>query len=97
MTGIERREFVKGAAGVAVGLAGMPALLRGQDDRMVRVGLIGIGDRGTGLLDLMLRRPDTMVKAICDVDPEAIARTFRAPRWMAGASGAVLRTEPSPK
>jgi predicted dehydrogenase len=86
MTGIERREFVKGAASVAVGLAGVPTLLRGQDDRMARLGLIGIGDRGTGLLDLMLRRPDTTVNAICDVDPEAIARG-REQLEASGASG----------
>ena len=41
---------------------------------MVRMGLIGIGDRGTGTLRLMLRRADVEVRAICDIDPEGIAR-----------------------
>ncbi len=75
MTGnIERREFVRGAAGVVVGLAAMPPVLRGRDDRRVRIGFIGTGGRGRSLLDLVLRRDDCDVHAICDVDPEAIQR-----------------------
>lgn len=72
---IERREFVVGAAGAIAGLAGMPAVLRGLDDRRVRLGFIGTGGRGRSLLDLVLRRADCAVNAICDVDPEAIQRT----------------------
>jgi len=71
--GIERRTFVKGAAGAVAGLAGVPTLLRGLDDRRVRLGIIGTGGRGRSLLGLALRRGDCDVKAICDIDPEAIA------------------------
>ncbi len=69
---IERRDFIKGAAGAAAGLAGVPAVLRGRDDRKVRVGVIGTGLRGRSLLGLILRRPDTEVPALCDIDPEAL-------------------------
>ncbi|MDH3571559.1 MAG: twin-arginine translocation signal domain-containing protein, partial [Gemmatimonadota bacterium] len=72
MSSIERRDFIKGAAGAAVGLAGMPAILRGTDDRKVRLGIIGTGGRGRSLLGLLLRRTDTAVNALCDIDPEAL-------------------------
>ncbi|MDH3457240.1 MAG: Gfo/Idh/MocA family oxidoreductase [Gemmatimonadota bacterium] len=69
---IERRDFIKGAAGAAVGLAGMPAVLRGADDRKVRVGVIGTGLRGRSLLGLILQRSDTEVPALCDIAPDAL-------------------------
>ena len=69
-----RRGFIRTSTGAAAAVAGFPQLLRGQDDRVVRMGLIGIGDRGTGTLRLMLRRADVEVRAICDIDPEGIAR-----------------------
>jgi predicted dehydrogenase len=73
MSALERRDFIKGAAGVAAGLAGMPPLLlRRRDDRTVRLGIIGTGGRGRSLLGLALRRGDTEVNALCDIDPEAL-------------------------
>ncbi len=71
---LDRRTFVQSSTGVAAAVAGFPYVRRRQDDRRVRMGLIGIGDRGTGTLRLMLRRDDVDVRAICDIDPEAIAR-----------------------
>ncbi len=73
MPAIDRREFLKGGAGAAVTLSGLsPAILLGQDDRQVRLGVIGVGGRGTSLLRLLLRRTDTQVKALCDVRPDAV-------------------------
>jgi predicted dehydrogenase len=69
---IERRDFIRGAAGAAAGLAGVPAVLRGRDDREVRVGVIGTGLRGRSLLGLLLQRSDTEVPALCDITPEAL-------------------------
>jgi predicted dehydrogenase len=69
---IERRDFIKGAAGAAAGLAGLPAVLRGRDDRKIRVGVIGTGLRGRSLLGLILQRPDTEVPALCDIAPDAL-------------------------
>jgi len=41
----------------------------------VRIGFIGIGERGRNHLNIVLRRDDCEVTAICDIDPDAIARS----------------------
>ncbi len=75
MPSIDRRDFIKGGAGAAVALSGMsPAILTGRDDRKVRIGIIGVGLRGTSHLRLLLRRDDTSITALCDIKPEAAQR-----------------------
>jgi predicted dehydrogenase len=64
MNELTRRSFVKGAASIAAGLS--PLAARGGDDA-VRLGLIGVGNRGDQLLDAFLRLPDARIVAICDV------------------------------
>lgn len=71
-----RRDFIKktAAAGLGLGLANMPQFSFAsdkKDDKLVGVGLIGVGLRGRNHLDLLLRRDDCTVKAICDIDPAA--------------------------
>ena len=83
-----RRDFLKvglmgaGAAvmagakdAVAATQAAGPAILRRRDDRVARLGFIGVGLRGRSHLDLALRRDDTRVVALCDIDPAAIAES----------------------
>ncbi len=53
-----------------------PGILTGKDDRQVRVGIIGVGGRGRSLLRLLLRREDTVVNAICDINPVAIQKSL---------------------
>jgi predicted dehydrogenase len=75
MSFIDRRDFIRGGAGAAMALSGMsPSLLTRRDDRKVRVGIIGVGGRGTSLLNLLLRREDTTILALCDIKPEAVQR-----------------------
>jgi len=73
-----RREFVRNMTLASAGLAlfrpdqlfaSVPA------DRKVRLGFIGTGFRGEGHVALALRRPDTEVVAICDVDDRMLQRT----------------------
>ena len=73
---VNRRKFIKTttAAGVGLSLMGFPKLVSGKDDRKVRMALIGVGLRGRNHLHLLLQRPDTEVVAICDIDPEALAK-----------------------
>lgn len=66
-----RREFIKTGAVAAAGLSVMPNILLGNDDRKVRLGFVGVGLRGSGLLGLAARRKDTIINAICDINPEA--------------------------
>ncbi len=67
-----RREFVKKTALVSAGITLAPQLSWGQSftttkDRL-KVGLIGVGLRGTNHLQNLLFRDDCDVTAICDID-----------------------------
>ena len=72
--GTTRREFLKKTAttatGIAVGLGSMNASVfarsEGANDR-VRVGFIGLGNRGTQLLKRFMAHDDVEIAALCDV------------------------------
>jgi len=67
MTEQTRRTFVKQAAlGTAAVLAFPPATVLGANDR-VRVGMIGVGDRGSDLLEQVLKVPNVELVAMADV------------------------------
>lgn len=73
--GITRRQFLGAAAGVSAGLALGKGLLAEGDRRMaVRVGCIGVGARGTFLMDTLLCFPDVEVPAVCDISAGAAAQ-----------------------
>lgn len=61
---MQRRNFIKaGAAAVAA-----PAIVRAAAaPQKVRMGFIGVGNRGTQLLHLFMRQDDVEVTALCDV------------------------------
>ncbi|WP_420379750.1 Gfo/Idh/MocA family protein [Gilvibacter sp.] len=67
-----RREFVKQSALVGTGLALSPAFAFAQDIKplteKLRVGLIGVGLRGTNHLQNLLYRDDVEIVAVCDID-----------------------------
>lgn len=95
---MKRRDFLR--AGAAAGLAlSMPSqrsdrttLIRSAStpkDDLVRIGIIGVGLRGREHLRLALRRDDTSVVAICDIDQAAIDLS----QEMIGASGKVQALE----
>lgn len=64
-----RRDFIKAASLTGVGMTILPSgvLFSKQKEEKVRIGLIGVGLRGQNHLDLLLRRADVEVVAICDV------------------------------
>jgi predicted dehydrogenase len=68
MRKLSRREFAKRtvAAGFATALGHMRML--GANDR-IRLGFIGVGNRGDQVLDAFLRSRDAEVVAICDLYP----------------------------
>ncbi len=68
---IDRRDFIKTGAGAAVGMSLWPHVVSGQGDKKARLGFIGTGLRGSNLLGLTLARRDTLVPAVCDVNPDA--------------------------
>jgi hypothetical protein len=74
MKPINRRDFITASA-----LAGLAATMgksarAGVDGRKVRLGFIGVGGRGSGLLANCLKMQDVEITAICDVLDANLAR-----------------------
>src|SRR5512140_1923861 len=65
---IERRDFLKGTAAVALGLALAPSRVLGANDRVV-AGFIGMGRQGRDDMKAFLRQENVEVAAVCDVFP----------------------------
>ena len=64
---MERREFIKASAMVAGAMA-VPNILRAQGSRgRVRMGFIGVGNRGTQLLHIFMKNPLVEVTALADI------------------------------
>jgi predicted dehydrogenase len=70
-----RRNFVKKTAAMGIGISVAPELLfaNNNSEEKLKVGLIGVGLRGTNHLQNLLLREDVVVTAICDVDQARIA------------------------
>lgn len=87
---LTRREFVTSSAALAGAtlLPARAAQATGEDAKMLRFGFIGVGARGTGLLQLTLTLEGIEVPAVCDIAPShlgaaldlAEAATKRRPR-----------------
>ena len=72
---MNRKEFVKTASLAAAGLAVMPSgnlFATSMVDKKVKLAIIGVGARGLNHLDLVLRRQDVELAAICDVEPRTL-------------------------
>lgn len=69
-----RRNFIKTSTVAGLGLTILPSSVAFPKDKdsKVRLGFIGVGLRGQGHLELALRRSDTEVVAICDVQQRMI-------------------------
>jgi predicted dehydrogenase len=72
---ITRRTFTKAwAASAAVGLtAAQAAQVPGANDR-IRLGFIGVANRGMQLVGAFLENPDVEITAVCDVSRSALER-----------------------
>ena len=65
---MHRREFLKNTAISGTGFAILPTGSLVAENKKVKIGIIGTGMRGQNHLELLLKRADTEVVAICDVD-----------------------------
>jgi predicted dehydrogenase len=67
---IDRRQFIQNAAAVTAAVAvtspGARGVALGSNER-VRLGVIGVGNRGDQLLDAFLPHKDAQIVALCDV------------------------------
>jgi predicted dehydrogenase len=73
---IDRRRFIKRAAGTAAGVVGFPYLVSSSAmgnaggvaaSERITVGCVGVGPQGTGVMKNFLGQKDACVVAICDV------------------------------
>ena len=72
---VSRRKFLKDASIVGVGLSVQPfSIVRRADTGKARIGIIGVGGRGTSHLKGLLSRPDVEIPAICDIRKAHAAR-----------------------
>ena len=69
-----RRTFLRNTTITGAGFAVLPAGSLYSTDRKVKLGIIGTGLRGQNHLELLLKRSDTEVAAICDVDAGMISQ-----------------------
>jgi predicted dehydrogenase len=73
--GITRRKFLAAAAATGAGLAlGGGVFAESKSSSTVRVGVIGVGGRGTDLTGTLLSFPYVQIPAICDIDKDAAKR-----------------------
>ena len=69
---MKRREFIKASTLTGLTAAAAPNIILGNRKQKVRLGLIGIGLRGTWHLRNALERDDVKIAAICDIDSKRI-------------------------
>ena len=74
---MNRKDFIKTSGLAAATFALLPAkkLFAKTEDTKVKVAVIGVGQRGMGHVDLLLRREDVELVAICDVDSRTLNST----------------------
>ncbi len=66
---ITRRQFVGG--GIAAGAAlAVSCAAADAVPKPVRIGMVGVGSRGTHLMNILLTQPGVEINAVCDIVPE---------------------------
>jgi len=73
-TGVTRRGFIQAGAGAAVAF-GAASALETKDAPRVRVGVVGVGNRGTHLVRTLLQIPGVEVNAVGDIVEAHAARS----------------------
>jgi len=74
---MHRRTFLKDTALASAAFTILPsANFINNEDKRVKVGVIGTGLRGQNHIDNLLRRKDVDVIAVCDIDEEMLKRTL---------------------
>ena len=95
-TRTSRREFINKAGVLTAGITleasslNSSARVTGADDK-IRVGFIGIGNRGSQLLNLFMKQPDVEIAALCDIyEPYLLRDRVKVdPRYLKDRPGQV--------
>jgi predicted dehydrogenase len=69
---MHRRNFIKNSSLATAGFALLPGGSLFAQGKKIKMGIIGTGLRGQDHLELLLKRNDTDVVAICDIDAQMI-------------------------
>ena len=72
---MKRRDFIKSGSVVA-GAMSMPGLWAAGCEKKIRMGFIGVGNRGTQLLHIFMKNPKVEVVALCDIYKPFLERDF---------------------
>ena len=93
-----RRKFIANTGMITAGVAlGMPVMtaasysrIKGANEK-IRTGFIGIGNRGSQLLNLFMNQPDLEVAALCDIYEPYLHRDYSKvdPRYLKDRRGQV--------
>ena len=79
MKNLSRRNFLKTGSLATAGLSLMPAAFaRDENDKIVRIGIIGIGKRGSRLLKTLLELDGVEISSLCDINPTRAAIVARS-------------------
>lgn len=86
---MNRRDFLvqMGAASAAIALKGS-GWASGGEAKKVRIGFIGVGGRGTGLLHILIGMEGVSVPAICDINEAHLDRGIEIVRRAGGGEAA---------
>ena len=74
---LSRRRFITeaAAASMALSLPGVSGSLFGRpEEKPVRLGFVGVGNRGTGLLRHIMAFKGVEIPALCDINEARLAR-----------------------
>ena len=76
---VNRREFVRRAAAssLALSLAGASSLSGAAEQKPVRIGFVGTGNRGTGLLSHIIAVGGVEIPALCDINQEHLLKAAK--------------------
>lgn len=72
---LTRRSFLKTSAAAGAALAMSVSAQEAPSDKVVRIGVVGVGARGSGTVKTLLALPGVEVAAICDVIPERTSKS----------------------
>lgn len=75
MSAANRREFLQTASAVGVSaFVASSAITQAADGDKIVMGCIGMGGQGTNIARSFAAQPDVRIAAVCDVDPQHLAR-----------------------
>jgi predicted dehydrogenase len=75
--GMDRREFLKIGAASTMGIGAMSrglGLASAPTEKPLRLGIVGVGDRGTSHVETLLAMGGVQIPALCDINQEHLTR-----------------------